>query len=475
LPALVLDDHTQVWGAYILAFGWVGWNLAWLSNFCFLIAVRKLGWKNAPAILSPILAGLLALDTFRLNSVLRDEGGATTPVYGYQWGTIVWLAAMTVLVIAAGIRPLERAPSHAELSTRRGMLWTSVGVVALVSMLAGTIGFFILDRRNANQAEQTRLLSVVFKRGPVCRLEGPVSAIPLDLNGPLEIEGKSIVGPFDTPWPLLSWGVPVVRMGGFDYSYLGTGTEPILIAKQSSGDRGALLTVDEQWLKSGDGRRIRTTLSTSAMRSFDQKWEPDMLGRRHCPEYSNHPTSTEQPRALITSALRILGKPLSPVARETEIPRPDKPPILKTKIITHRTYSPDVRGVQNLGCPTHTGFEERPQIQLKWYRPFKIAQGYLFMPSGSWHYAICLKDAVYFVKNIETLAGRDSFFWLEKRSLQNFERIWSKSIRIPHDHGFSVGRRVQVLSLTDQDGVVTIDFLDPVEHKGFTLQVELAT
>jgi hypothetical protein len=478
-PGLVLYyEQTQVRGVAILAWGWLAileGNFAWLANVFFLLAVRNLGWRNEPATRSTAVALLFALDTFRFNSLVTNEGGSTTPIYGYGWGTIFWLAAMTVSVIAAGTRPLERAPSDAESSPGTGKLLRGVGVAALVTLVGMTLGFFVMDRRGANQAEQAKLSSVVFKRGPVCRLESPVQAIPIELNGPLEVVGDEIASPFSSPGPLLSWGVPTVRTKGFDYSYLEAGTEPITMAKAVHGVSAVRLLATRDWLGKQDGTRYRTMLSSGddAVISFDQTWEPEPQDARHCPEYRINPGSTEQPRALLMSALRIQGKSISPVARNIEN-KPEHPtPVLKGRIIARQSYPPDVKSLPNLGCPSHTGFETNSGIHLLGYRPFSLGDGFVFAPNSDLHHAMCFGNAVYLYKEAETLVGRDSYFLLEKRSLLNFKRAWSHFMPIPKSHGFPEGRKMEVLSIIEENGAITIELLDRVEHQGVKVEVAL--
>lgn len=150
IPALVLYSHHRlVFGAKILAIGWMSTltlNFAWLANAFFYLARKTLVHSTASAKTSASLAFLFSLDTFRFNTHYLDEGGATSPVYGYGWGAILWLTSMAMLLVAAGTRELEIAGHNKTASGSMGALMQQVGVLALLLLFSVSVVFAIHDR-----------------------------------------------------------------------------------------------------------------------------------------------------------------------------------------------------------------------------------------------------------------------------------------------------------------------------------------
>ncbi len=117
LPALVGNGGRGLSGMPILMLGWLGLNLAWFSNVFFLWALLRITRGRRPALSLAWIAILLSLDTWRVWRVPVDEGGTSIMVKGYGWGVVLWISALLLLGIAAGLRNVELAR---ELSAQQG-------------------------------------------------------------------------------------------------------------------------------------------------------------------------------------------------------------------------------------------------------------------------------------------------------------------------------------------------------------------
>ncbi|MBI5437441.1 MAG: hypothetical protein HY936_00530 [Nitrosomonadales bacterium] len=189
LTGLVLySNYQRLPGYEILAMGWLSplvGNFAWFANIFFLYGVQQLISGKAP-IKSSILAALLSLDTFRFDQYLMNEGGATTPVYGYGWGAVFWFFSISILLTAVGTRQLETSV-HPDQSTEYG--WFRTLSLFFSAVTLGAAGFFaIYDRMMANASETQHLAGIAFKRGKICHAPEPNVNEPMhNFSGVLEI------------------------------------------------------------------------------------------------------------------------------------------------------------------------------------------------------------------------------------------------------------------------------------------------
>lgn len=310
----IYDQQRELSGLEILGSGWMvvfGLQFAWVANPLFLWALVRL-WAKKSAVTLSLLALPMALETILFSKLLLDEGGGSSPVYGYGWGFGLWLLAMCTLVAAAGTRQGEaRVESVIAESVDE---WLRPFGLFLCALVLGVGAYWsVNDHRIANQEEGARLSGLMFKRGSVCSDNNPLLGKPLEgFIGPLEIRHRPgvFVYPFATPKPLLAWGIPSVRMAGQDYSLAAVGDEPVSHVVSANIPAAAVLDVDESTL---DGRRtIHATLAEmpSGRVVFDQRWRFDADNKKgSCPEYSRNPAANQQPRKLLISAL---GLPLDP-------------------------------------------------------------------------------------------------------------------------------------------------------------------
>jgi hypothetical protein len=289
-------------GFEILAIGWLSplvLNFAWFANIFFLYGIFRLLSGGVP-IKSAILAALLSFDTFRLSKILLDEGGGTSPVYGYGWGAVLWFASVFVMLTAVGTRQRETNELHD---------YTQPFGLFLLMITLGTASYFAIhDRMVANDAEAQRLTKIAFKRGKVCSTPEPVVTIPIrNLSGPVEvvIEKNTLHAnyPFAQIKDLSKWGIPTIRIGNTDYhSYESIAPNGLIYSVPATGEPAAILFVKEPYLGTINVKLVEVSTNRTV---FDQTWERESHpnANYYCPDYHSFPSANEQPRKLLMQAL----------------------------------------------------------------------------------------------------------------------------------------------------------------------------
>lgn len=105
---------------------------------------------------------LISLDTFRLDKLPLNEGGAESAIYGYGWGVAFWLLSFCLMLSAVGARRRE-SDQLIELFGVRDFL-QPIGFILSFTLL-GTVSYLsIEDRKLANLYETPRLSGITFKR-----------------------------------------------------------------------------------------------------------------------------------------------------------------------------------------------------------------------------------------------------------------------------------------------------------------------
>lgn len=300
------QEHMQ--GYSILLMGWLSplvLNFAWFANLFFLYGILRLLYGSVP-IASSILAALLSLDALRLQQLVLNEGGTTTPVYGYGWGVVLWFLSIFLMLAAVGIRRREASARTQEEKSQEWLL--PLGVLLSVATLATVSYYSVHDRMVANPAETERLTNIAFKRGKVCSAHEPIVPDPLrQLRGPLEVvtEKKAVYSnyPFAQIKYLLAWGIPAVRFGKIDYSLIAQ--SGLLTSEPAVGAPAATIYVTESYLRSIGAKLVETSTNRTV---FDQTWEREshpVNTNFYCPDYHSFPTAEQQPRKLLMQALNL--------------------------------------------------------------------------------------------------------------------------------------------------------------------------
>jgi len=112
--------------------------------------------------------------------------------------------------------------------------------------------------------------------------------------------------PFESVQRLLAWGIPSIRSAGRDYAYRNVAGINTLSSVAGSGEPGATLRAEF-------GPRSRTLElreGSSGRLVFARRWNLEVIGGEvhfFCPDYSESPRETEQPRLLLMQALGLNG------------------------------------------------------------------------------------------------------------------------------------------------------------------------
>lgn len=439
--------------------GWLSplvFNFAWFANVFYMYGVLSIV-KGKLVRISPILAVVLSLDTFRYSQHLLNEGGATTPVYGYGWGAFIWLISIYLLLIAAGTRQAESATSNRSHFKAQGM--RVLGIVLIAITAIGTVSLSLNDKANANKEELTRLSEVAFKRGDVCSVEPPSMIEPIkEFSGPLEIRisENSLHAnyPFIQIKTLLSWGIPSIRINKQDY-YLNKNK---LISSPSSGGAQALLEVIEIY---GESIQARLTEVKANRIVFDFTWKRQdypVNTNIYCPGYSSFPQLDELPRSLLVKALDIMKTKID--EESTANVRIKKNRIVNGVIVnrasggltrkmrdelwkkTATDKSNQYHHIFNINCPDNIGWDGTgydASTNTGW--PYKIDGDVYYLGTRTTYRSTCEEDAVYIYSMHPT--RNDYRINIKKRSKIGFVDVWAgiiivKGITTSNKHAFYI-------------------------------------
>lgn len=496
LTGLVLySEQRELLGIKILGIGWASslvFNFAWFANIFFLLGISRV-WNDRPAHTYSVLALLFSLDTFRFTQYLLDEGGATTPVYGYGWGAVLWLLSICLLLVAVGTRQIEVriASNGAEMADE----WLRpIGLSLCVLTLGVAIYFAVHDRIIASDDERARLKAgLAFKREAVCDVNPfSVSAPIRALSGPLELQlaNSAIFAtyPFGQLRELLDWGIPVIRVGDRDFSYSSAGRKVVLTSMPASGVSSAILYIAEA--KVNHARQIRAKLVERPMGRivFDHSWKQEANGARFCPDYQSFPTPNQQPRALLTRALSL------PQVTKVTAENPDSEAYAnraEATVISRRLdeetremRSRNLKGhalmnsLLNKNCPEGTGWTSKMsrsdtssvnRIGL----PFMVGERAFYPKQRESYNATCSDGYAYLY--FSSFSGEKYHLTIEKRAVLDFRQLWNGTIVIPD---ISLAPQNDVLKIQsvmeDSDGV-TLEVINENSGMAAVLKAPIKT
>ena len=123
---VVADEKQRSWqGVEILVMGWLGpmsGSVAWYANPLALWVFMRCFSAQAPT-RSSVLACLLGLTVVFFSDLLISLQLIYAPVYGFGWGAVLWLCALTLLLVATGLRQQELAGMQVKPPVRTRHLW----------------------------------------------------------------------------------------------------------------------------------------------------------------------------------------------------------------------------------------------------------------------------------------------------------------------------------------------------------------
>lgn len=444
-------NHQMMMGWDVLLIGWMGlllFNAAWLANLSLLLAFLRVLWhktRSSPVFLA--LAGcVLALDMLRFDTFYEGE---PVSLYGYGWGAVLWLVAMCVMLVAAGLQAREL--DQARWLQRLGV-WGGTALAVLSLAGAGVDG--MLDRRQPNRDERAVLAKgVAFKRGPVCRIEPQVRQRMALGDGVLEIaapaEGLTLPDPFMRQPVMLDLGVEVLRMGGRDYRWYDTGgdvPQQLLLATPAQ----AAQQPSRVLLQAGEAADGTLSLVLRAQPGgqtlLDERWP------RH--------TATDCPRPayrteLLRQALDLQSRPLQRNFRDA--------PFLRSHIVAQEGSplpSPPLdlgqrlppRKAQTRNCPAHVALQAYQDVDVaRLGTPLAVGQTLYYLPWQE-RQAWCAGDEIYTMYSY--IGGDDFVLALTRRQLSDMRITWLANVLVPDERWTPYHPQVVIERLHEQaDGL----------------------
>lgn len=300
-------------GALILLLGWLSGSYAWFANLFIGYAFFRIivSAKSAPLI-SIVIASLLSLDTFNLTSIITDEGGGRSYVYGYGLGAILWFVSICMYWVATALR-VKEIDDLGPVASFAQRTFLAIGAILLTVTVSGSLIFGILDRDGANASERKRLENTAVKKGPVCKIENYQPSQPTyKLNGTLAVSGDGgDMGYYfwKSPLDFLDWGVSTVRVGDVDYAYANSNQNRIIVGVPAAGGVDARLVLDVLPHDSIDTKLFLGERLTPALHYY---WTLDRETNIPCPDIDFN----NSPRQKLLKSLE-LAEPL-PDQREKE-------------------------------------------------------------------------------------------------------------------------------------------------------------
>lgn len=468
--ALIIDDGSMkpsiIYGHEILVAGWIGGlgllTAGWYANVPFFIAGLVLllsaerPWKTV------IVATLLALDTFRMQSI--PEGGS---VYAYGGGAILWFAAFALLILAVAWRKLElqdRALSLAAIGSP-GLVLSMTVVVAGVSLY----GVYAYRATNHSSVTESEFLPAgAVKLGPVCTDVVRPPSTKIELSGPLEILGRAY--PFDAPASLLAWGIPVVRKNGIDFALSDATDLNSIYWKPADGAVAGVLT-----LRTAEGSqgRIEAVLTSADSRTtaFRQTWTRNPKKTSlYCPDYRPYDSEpSSPPRSLLAAAVDVPGG-LKPPAIGTLKSAITVPPFglgSLPKAETHgmRADPAAAETPADAGCAPDIRFIDKDpgawQFGYAGQQTFGIQDRRYFLMNDRTLSAVCAGDSVYLY--YFGLDNRKPYLlYIQRREKANFRKVWTlvTGFDYARPEPFKGKRDVRIRSLREEDGTVAAEIVD---------------
>ena len=470
-PALILSQSGAnpdfVSGAEVLGTGWLGlgvFTAGWFANLPFLFAAPMVlfgasrPWKIA------IFGLLLALDTFRLQSLPGGGGGS---VYGYGLGAALWFAAFGVLLLAVVWRSLEvKGRASFSAATRAPAVLATVALLAIGTGIYGIHAYRAIDRASAR--ESRFLPSGSVKVGKVCTDAIAAPTTRLRLDGPLEVIGSSY--PLGSPQRLLAWGIPVVRKQGFDFALSDAADINSIYWKPADGPAVATLALSG---KNHDTIEAALASADGLTTAFRQSWTRDIRKSGHyCPDYVvEESNASSPPRSLLVAALDVPGglKPASiarmqnalmvaPFTRES---------LANAKIHGVRT-DPAAVGTSppDAGCAPRTGFVAKdPGALTLGYggQTFGIDERRYYLMNNQPLSAVCDGGDSVYLYYFWLNSDRKSFLlYIQRRHLADFRKVWTMVTGLDYQRAepFKGKADVRIRSLSEKDGQVAAELID---------------
>lgn len=468
LPGLVIPSHVDdlqfLRGYQILSNGWmgaIGGLFSWYVNPLFLLVCWKLLKTNKCPAFAAGLSVVLAGSMFFYSNIPSLPNAVA--VYGYGWGAYLWCTAILLTPVAVSVKRLEQRNQYSGIQAiwheEQGAVW----LILLVTWVTGSFSVGLYQKVIASDTERGRLYNVVFERGPICTTPDHKVLTSIPLDGALQISDDSDTYPgvLNSPTSLIAWGIPIVRKGRFDFYRSDSSPDWHLVAGPPTEPVSAKLTTQRTY----DRRYvIRARLSSvdDKIVAFDAKWLSGIDRDPHyCPGYFPAADENEPPRDLLLSALaRPGGKFVPPPKQRLLFEGQDYSDMVATQVtVVGKVKLHEIAG--NISCPVDVGVRH---LRLTKAKPAELN----FMPPSSWniptpqsvdvlykelseqaHIVFQIQEHFHIINSIHDFGAacgthdvylgwghvhgptyQDDYFFLQKRSLPQFQKTWTRDRRI---------------------------------------------
>lgn len=184
------NSSNQQSGLEVLLIGWLAplfiLNFGWYANLFILYIFIQFFNLNKQLNIATLSLLILSHSSYLITSIILNENGTTSSVYGYGLGYILWFTSIYILVIAVGLRNKTAYP---QAKSTNIILYT--GIILLCINTAFSIIKSTIDYTTASKYERARLIktNTVYKRGFVCtknyetkKFSQPVNALEINFD-----------------------------------------------------------------------------------------------------------------------------------------------------------------------------------------------------------------------------------------------------------------------------------------------------
>jgi hypothetical protein len=477
--ALVSYSSDNIRGIDIILLGWIlifEGNFGWFTNLTLLLILFSLIFSSEKLIsIKKINVTMFFTIVFTISAISLNiyyptsASSAPSPLYGYGLGFIFWFLSI-ILTFISVVR------KNFELSINKNIskFLEYAGWFSLIFIMIYFFYCHINDNKYANSAEKERLKVAFFKKGQICSLEpkvkhansfGIIEVIqPIASN---DIEGRKAIYMFNSPLVLLSWGIPTVRIEGMDYSLKKSPNETLLTAHKAIGK------AKFQFIISKDKENFHTVIKEIEFKNgkirerilSDQQWKIEFktkTNEEYCPEFKINSNIEQNPRKMIMQALNLktieTNLPYSVNSKEIEARFFNKSNLSKNKKLNKSC--PDNIYIDYKYLKMSNGIANKIGI-----RPIYFKGSYFFPVHhifDSVNEIICDQNSIYTYRkrgytSLGNGATNEISFILKKRSINNFNIQWSKTI-IYRGKYFSKG--AEFLFAYEKDKKIYIELYD---------------
>jgi len=469
LPCIYVAGRIY-YGFPLLKFGWLGplnGIIAWYANPIYFYSVIKATQKHASRGHTAALCASFVAMTFLLSrEICFSASGVQRNIDGYGIGYVLWTLSMTFLYISLKIRFLGTVNGKVLLETllRNGALRHIIIALSPYAGIAVLLGAIWL---NSTPETRKSVFKPVVLWQHICTQKNITPKQRIPLNGPLEVTGRDhdarMPMSLSEPQLLLSWGIPIVRRDGYDFTLRDPSDIRTMQAVKAKGEPSASLRV------SVTDNILSAVLSSQdgSLAAFDSTWKWTVM-HRYCPELMDEPRPDQSPRSLVMASLAFSKPAILPTTHKnrgylSEYPTQKVVAENIRKETMKPAYEATLKSLQS-ECDAH------PQFSVKLWRgghPVLIRDTYHFIDHPKPNLFCDEKNAyVYFIRG-DTLI-------IHKRSMENFRPLWDSILEVQvdaiHDLGGFKAEEMKPVTITENGNKlhVTMGFKTVPPYTGFT-------